>query len=196
MARRSEHGTREPSGGALTRLRSTAYHEAGHAVAAYWHRIRLDSITIEPDGDCQGHTRIGTPLAKHWLDAGHTGSRGRKRMEAYALLVIAGPAAQRRYRPRSVRSWHGRQDFKNADDLVSYFVGSDAERDAYLHRMSVRANAFVALPDVWRAIGTVADRLIRERRLGRAELRRTIRVSLAGATVEGQRMELPRFRGR
>ncbi len=181
MPRRTARRTRELSERVLARLRSTAYHEAGHAVAAYWHRIRLDGATIEPDADSQGKVRHGNPLAKLRPDVGETGRRGRERMEALVLTALAGPAAQRRFSSLGVRSWHGRQDFKSAVDLVSYFVGSDAELDAYLRLMSVRANAFVALPDVWAAIRIVAARLVRQRGMGRAELRTAIREALASA---------------
>jgi hypothetical protein len=71
---------------------------------------------------------------------------------------------------------------KQAIDLVGYFVGSDAEHDGYVNLLSIRTNAFVALPHIWAPIGAVARRLIPQRRMGRTEIRNTIRTALAAPT--------------
>jgi len=47
-----------PSTRITKRLRTTAYHEAGHAVAAWWLFLKFRYVTIKPDGDTLGHVKF------------------------------------------------------------------------------------------------------------------------------------------
>jgi hypothetical protein len=71
--------------------RATAFHESGHAVAAF---SALAGINLEIDGS----------------------NRARVRAETAIIVALAGPAAQRRYAPRSRRAWRGESDFELAAD--------------------------------------------------------------------------------
>jgi hypothetical protein len=54
---------------ATKQRRLTAYHEAGHAVAALATGASLDYVTIKPNGDFQGHTKStgGAPPGSVWF---------------------------------------------------------------------------------------------------------------------------------
>ncbi len=86
------------------RLEPTAYHEAGHAVAAFFHSVGLKWVSIVPRDGSLGHVRHN-PLfrtnAPDWDDSNRT----RNRLETLVFVCLAGTEAQRRFAPRSVRHW-------------------------------------------------------------------------------------------
>jgi ATP-dependent Zn protease len=41
----------KPRGPTSVALRATAYHEAGHAVVAFWNHIRLYRVSLQAEGD-------------------------------------------------------------------------------------------------------------------------------------------------
>ena len=80
---------------------TVAYHEAGHAIAA-WRlsgRQHLYRVTIVPDADSLGST-YHDPFHGIRLDDGDDSPRVQRRAENAMLIALAGPAAQRRYNPR------------------------------------------------------------------------------------------------
>ncbi len=64
-------------------LLATAYHEAGHAIAAYWHRVGLRGVTIEPGKGDLGRTWHGNPMKNHPADT-DASNADRSRMERLA----------------------------------------------------------------------------------------------------------------
>jgi hypothetical protein len=108
----------------LQTLEATAYHEAGHAVAAFQLRVGIGrrGVSIVPNEDWSGfaHTLKGFSGRP---DIERTGQM-RLGAEKRAIVSFAGEAAQRRFRPMSVRRHHGAIDRGHAIDLMNYFVGS------------------------------------------------------------------------
>ena len=152
-------------------LEATAYHEAGHAVAAYHLRVGIgrSGVSILPNEDWHGFVHVlkgfsGEPdielTAKMRLGA-----------EKRAIVLFAGEAAQRRFRPTSVRSYHAETDRTHAVDLMSYFVASDRELDAYLKWLQIRAEDFVESPVNWKMIEAVAKALMDRKRLTGGEVK-------------------------
>jgi hypothetical protein len=113
-------------------LWATAYHEAGHAVAAiaYGKGIRRQGAPIVPDAE--------GALGSVWMlkhipgdpSAGTLNGRMRLRIEEDVIVKLAGGAAHRKFRPSSVRSYHSRTDNESAIDLLSYVVGDERELKA------------------------------------------------------------------
>jgi hypothetical protein len=95
----------------------TAYHEAGHAVIAWQYGIYLGRATIEPNEDYQGVVVGNLTAGIVKLDLGAIPPRVQRRIENYAILSLAGEAAQRRFNPRSVRKHHGHSDRQNVITL-------------------------------------------------------------------------------
>jgi ATP-dependent Zn protease len=93
------------------RLWAVAYHEAGHAVAAFAYGIGIgrDGITIVP-----GRTSLGSAHAlKHIrgdLEFGQWSGTMRRQIEEKVIMCCAGGIAQRRHRPSSVRRHHAGSD--------------------------------------------------------------------------------------
>jgi ATP-dependent Zn protease len=78
---------------------STAYHEAGHAVAAVVLRLKIGrhGVTIVPDKerDMLGYANITAQLRERPDCA--TSERTRARLEAWAVAHLAGDAAERKF---------------------------------------------------------------------------------------------------
>ena len=98
-------------------LEVTAFHEAGHAVAAWHAGLEIHSATIVPTPRLDGCVTHANPLYGVHLDCDGS-DEARLRAEAAIIVLLAGPAAQRRHNPRSWRSWYGSSDHERAADLA------------------------------------------------------------------------------
>jgi ATP-dependent Zn protease len=98
---------------------ATAYHEAGHAIAAWRRRITLRSVSIIKGDDSHGRIIFSNPRF-----------RGAEPTERWAegriVTALAGPLAQRRYAARTLGGWHGQGDFQFASELALRVQGSGA----------------------------------------------------------------------
>jgi hypothetical protein len=106
LARR---GTAMAKARSKAQLESTAYHEAGHAVAAWALEYRVSVVTIKPrDDGSHGHVRWTNPLRRRNVVAALEGiaterevDRARPYIEHAIIASLAGSVAQRRHNPRS-----------------------------------------------------------------------------------------------
>jgi hypothetical protein len=89
----------------------TAFHEAGHVVAAWSRGLKIHNATIVPSPEFLGRVRHANPLRGLRPDY-DVSARVRERAEANIVVALAGPEAQRRHSPRSWRSYHGASDFR------------------------------------------------------------------------------------
>src|ERR1017187_6792653 len=108
------------------------------------------------------HTPTGqknTLLHNHAVKALETTGRMRLGAEKEAIILLAGPAAQRKFRPSSLRNYHGHSDRHSAIELMDYFVGSNRELEAYINWLRIRAEQLVADSFVWKTIEAVAAAL-------------------------------------
>ena len=141
-------------------LEATAYHEAGHAVAAVFQAVRFEYVTIEAD-PTRGN-------------AGHIARSFRKpktleHFYADGVMTMAGEAAQRRFRSSSVRRHHSGGDREAAVDLALR-AGCDGPQAELLVKLwGLKAEALVEMR--WPQISQVALALIDRRRLTEAEVR-------------------------
>ena len=142
------------------RLRTTAIHEAGHAVACHFSRFarKTKLVTIVPSGDARGHTLMvgrlseATPIA---------------RVIDEVTVLLAGAAAERLILGRS--SHVGASgDYATATDFALKFTGSPDQATAFIQWCGVRARDSVALRR--KAVEAVADTLLAERTLNRWRL--------------------------
>ena len=150
---------------------ATAYHEAGHAVAAHQLRVGIGrrGVSIVPNEGWHGFAHSlkgfsGEPDIERTV-------KMRLGAEKRAIVLFAGEAAQRRFRPLSVRRYHAATDRTHAVDLMSYFVASDRELDAYLKWLHIRAEAFVESPVNSKMIEAVAKALMDRKRLTAGEVK-------------------------
>jgi hypothetical protein len=163
------HETRQRAvtGRSDTALRATAFHEAGHAVAAWSRGIKVTSATVVPAGRFLGQVTHVNPLRGVRLDCDGS-DRARRRAEADIVVLLAGPAAQRRHNPRSWRSCHGASDHERATDLAMRVNGSEEAAEAYLNWLAIVARDEV--DTFWDVVERVARELFERRTLSAAEV--------------------------
>lgn len=156
----------------LRSLRRTAYHEAGHAVQAWWEhmvsdgRIKFKEATIIP-----GEDYLGRVLSERYLSGLHPDieitARTQWLLEARIRILIAGDIAERHYDPRGYRSHGGSFDRRAAIDLLSYL-----EQDFYgsqecfkLHWRLLQAQTRQCIVYRWPLVKAVAKALLRHETL-------------------------------
>ena len=138
------------------RLEGTAIHEAGHAVAAYYLRVRIKYVTIVPNGDA--HVEFGRHgVFDHSL-------RGTDRAERHIMVRFAGQIAERRRAPHSKWRRGGWIDRAAALELFSRIDHPDLKvRDLHLKLLWRKTECLVELR--WQDIQVVADALLKHKRL-------------------------------
>ncbi len=130
--------------------RATAYHEAGHAVAAWSLGAKVYRASIVPRSDAHGSVQHSNPLRGTRLECDGS-DRARLRAERAVVICLAGPEAQRRFNPRSWHSWHGQSDHALA-------VDSEEAASAHLKRLEYRTRDLVTTH--WPAIESLALELL------------------------------------
>ena len=163
-------------------LQSTAYHEAGHAVAAYRHGMKVKRLTIVPSGDALGSHQSHAYFTEINLEY-DSSPRAQRRAENFALVCFAGPAAQRRFNPTGYRSYHGADDVHQAIGMLIYLAGDNEILTTYAKLMNLQARAFIESAVNWRTVEHLAAVLLDQRTMTGAEVRAAIQ--------EGYRRQLP-----
>ncbi len=115
---------------------STAYHEAGHTVACWRCRVKVRNATIVPAREFQGQVTHDSFLHGINLDYDNS-ARGDRRVKDLIIVCLAGPEAQRRYCPRSMRSEHCSADYRQAVELALAVNGSGEQATAYLKWLGI-----------------------------------------------------------
>lgn len=157
---------------------ATAYHEAGHAVVAFYLCIAFKYVTIIPGKGCFGHLKP-KPLFRSSENPGvicrlfhdNKYDRVRRKAEKNATVLMAGMEAQRRFRPSSVRSYHGTKDDTDVLDYLEYFA---ADKELWFWQKQLRAQAKNLIASHWPAVEAVAAALLERKRLTGDEVRAVI----------------------
>jgi hypothetical protein len=161
----SEKQPVKPRGG---QEEASAYHEAGHAVVAVLLGIRIgkEGASIIPECDTEGWVHLrkgfsGNPKYDNNI-------RVRDGLETRVMISLAGEAAQRHFRPSSVRSDQGMSDRHHAVNELSYLASSPEELEPYLKWLDIRVNRMIACH--WKQTATVANALLEKKRLSAKEV--------------------------
>jgi ATP-dependent Zn protease len=162
----------------LRRLRAAAFHEAGHAVAAYHLHVRLRRISIGANkDDALGWLDLWLP---HAASGDADTIRQARAVERDVIVLLAGAQAERVGLGRSSFQTGG-VDFYEAMRRAGAICHTSAEISAYLRWLQLRTHALVQ-SQTWRQpIGTLAARLLECRQLGARETRAIIRAAVSNA---------------
>lgn len=152
-------------------LKSTAYHEAGHAVAAWWLHLRFKKVSIRPDSDSLGRLVHRKFKAADNPEC-NSSARIQLLMEKHAICALAGREAQRKFNPRSIRSYHHRSDYGQVIEYLSCRVADGEEIRLWARLLVHRANALITFR--WPAVKAVATALLERKTLTEQEVRDTI----------------------
>jgi hypothetical protein len=108
-----------------------AYHEAGHAVASRRFGFPTDSVTITPREGFMGMHTGESPARRMGFDYADQDSPPEvfEAMEELAVILYAGPAAQKRFQPRSWHDDHGDDDEAQAYRLVEQLIQPTKEEN-------------------------------------------------------------------
>jgi len=178
--------------GSLVHLRATAYHEAGHAVAALWEGRVVADVVIDTDGPNEGMTRFARPRIRNPFDpcTGPIAARAAwqwtlRRFRANARIALAGPLAEAKALGQPLRAHGAYGDLGKCQDLaeglrfhwqklheVADVPWVDPEPLINAERAYVRR--WVGRPRVWKLISRIAERLNQEKALYAREIAQEI----------------------
>lgn len=157
------------------RQMATAYHEAGHAVAAFYLHMPVYTATIKFDKESgsRGHVLHHNPLkrASH-EDIYELTPKARDRIERLIMVALAGGVAQRRYNPHSYRHVHTSADHDNAVDLANRIAGDGKGATLLLRYLAHRTKGLVGAR--WPEIKCVAEELLANTTLRAGDVRTVI----------------------
>jgi ATP-dependent Zn protease len=159
-------------------LRATAYHEAGHCVAAicYGRTIRYVTITPGKRKNAQGQVMIGRTLIRR---PRLPQSTEQKKAEVNAALMssYAGVICESAAIGKSVDLSSCADDHKAARDIVMVFLGEDtdpATLQSVLLNLYQGTQRFFMTPGALQAVRRVADALMVRRTLTGGEVKRIV----------------------
>ncbi len=137
-------------------LAATAYHEAGHAVAASLKKIPFKLVTIEADALSAGYVKFLKPTRSF------VGQHRR------GVIALAGEASQRRFNPQSVRSYHAEQDREAVIAYAFNLAGSEKAVQALVKLWSIQATELIEFR--WPSVQKVAAMLLQRRTISQADV--------------------------
>jgi len=157
-------------------LRSTAFHEAGHAVMAYLQRVPFRQVSVVPYADTLGRVLMGA-----WPDWANTDCCEYRERAAYdyflrrARVSLAGQIAEAHHLGRSPRSGMDIDNSQVADGALHLCRGVEDTANAMLERLYVDTRGRLTSPLVWPAVERLADALVERTTLGARAARALIR---------------------
>ncbi|HTR34925.1 MAG TPA: hypothetical protein VMH80_03420 [Bryobacteraceae bacterium] len=143
----------------IEELYRAAWHESGHAIAAY--RCQRPIRRIEVDLEGVGMTRCAS--VRRQARDHFSGRDWRGLVEQEICICLAGPIAEEITHGRNAQS--ARVDLQHAHEWLSELMVPD---DSVLLTFTARARALLMEPRSWRAVGQVARRLIQGRTISGA----------------------------
>jgi len=149
---------------------STAYHEAGHAVASYVMRTGILGVSIVPDNEVLGSCRFSSKYSLRELEYGKSNTRTRLRVEGFVIVSLAGGQAEMLYYtaakamrrvpddldPTGKVIPTAESDDRNAYNKISFLVGDLLEQEAYLGFLAQRARVILEY-EYWPAVEALAE---------------------------------------
>ena len=161
------------------RIERTAYHEAGHAVAAYVRRLRFTSISIIPYRGTLGRCEFSETPVVIDLQSPRIG-HARRRVETLIIVSLAGVIAECLLTGRN--NWRGAHaDLHDAAHYASHVTGSEDELGAYVRWLWEHTRMLLAAPPCWLAVRELAAALLEDQRIGE----RRARAIISGAIERG-----------
>ncbi len=155
-------------------LELTAYHEAGHAVAAVALGARVQLITLEPEAPDEGLPRMGETQVV-WKPGQFSDREARERGVKVAL---AGPVAEMLYsgdpyHPGFLVAWAA--DWQAALELADGLWPTEPLRIEGLERITRAVYRWLDAEPQWSAVAALADELLAQETLEREAIHEIVR---------------------
>jgi ATP-dependent Zn protease len=161
---------------------ATAFHEAGHAVVAWYLGYPPDLLTIVPTDTKDGMLSYPNPLQGLDLEFDESDDALRRK-ECAIMIRLAGPTAQRHNRPRSWRSRHGQSDHEHVFELALAIHRSD--RGAVRFIKWSDGETMKILMNRWHMVERLARELLSRRTMSGAEIAAFLN-GCDGVSVDGK----------
>lgn len=161
-------------------LAATAYHEAGHAIMAWYLNRKIKSVSILKNEDSLGRTNYKGWKAK--IDTNEVSEeRARPYIEKAILVGLAGEVAEHIYTGR--HNWRGSSGDYDAALRLAMLLIHDLEDElpAYIKWLRLRARNILQVASHWHALKTLAEALLERKEMSGAEARETIFKSFEAA---------------
>lgn len=175
----------------LKKLERTAYHEAGHAVAAYCLKRSFNYVSILGDADSLG--KVETRHMRNFDLDGDLSQRTEHLVRREIVLKLAGPLAVELAAGKTGH-WDGflggAYDIPAAFELAQSVAGSVEESDGFIHWLWEYTRNLLALPFNWAAVEALAATLLRDGRVSYPRARAVIKHALQGSYGEVERVDL------
>jgi ATP-dependent Zn protease len=149
---------------------STAYHEAGHAVAHIFLHLPFKKVSIRPDGETSGHCMSNGQRYLKGVDYDLTPAK-QDRIFRNVQTMFAGHYAQKRFNRKSVRRWHSQTDYHNAVGLL-FYISEPPAINRLIRWLECRTQMLIETR--WQQIETVARALLERETLTSDEVRELI----------------------
>jgi hypothetical protein len=154
---------------AKSALAATAYHEAGHALAHHVLGWGNGEVSIVADKECVGSARIGDGARLRrllrQLEFGTINALLIAKCHEHILCLLAGKEAQRKFRPKSIRSYMARFDYSAAAEFLVSLYPDPKERNAASRYLVLRTRNLISGATHWRMIQDLAAALLKRRTL-------------------------------
>ena len=158
-----------------TRIPSVAYHEAGHAVAAFMLGMHVDLVSIETQGLPPGWLLRGGVLASFNPE----GTRNRDEAEKAATAGLSGEQAERlwcRRKPwRRAKSTHHVSfsgDRAYVHEMLRPFIKDSADEHRTIKHLKETARTLLA--NHWSCVEVLAAKLAEHKVLKSGEIKRLV----------------------
>lgn len=151
---------REKKAGPISKqLRATAFHEAGHAVAAFHLGIVVKRVSIVRGEDHNGLVSSSLPKG---FDPDSVNLRNRGIVESNIIMCLAGPIAEKHFTGR-YNHVGARQDYRTSIDLACLTCGSDKECERFVEWLWVRSENLLKHPRNQQAVKALAEVLLQRK---------------------------------
>src|ERR1700691_5257287 len=159
-----------------TRISSVAYHEAGHAVAAFMLGMHVDLVSIETQGFPPGLLLRGGFLASFNPD----GTRNQDEAEKAATAGLSGEQVERLWcrrkplhRRRNTHHVSFSGDRAYVHEMLRPFIKDSADEDRIIKRLKEAART--SLANHWSCVEVLAAKLAEHKVLKSGEIKRLVK---------------------
>jgi hypothetical protein len=166
------------------RLRQTAYHEAGHAVADHVFERKVRRVTIVPNlkdqtlGTCDRYPRPALLKELEGCFTSWSPAKTQYEIENEIVALYAGPEAEKRVRRGRYNHDGAHSDYKRVSEIALHVYPQDDKRIAFLRWLRLCARDLVTAR--WPQIERVAEALLERRTLTADDVCRAAEALLTG----------------
>lgn len=146
----------------MNSIEATAFHQAGHAVAALFHQVPFEQVSLHPE-EGLGMTLLEQCTQADWEN------EPKHRQEATLIVILAGEMAEKKAAGK-LSNGVGSEGARVAA-LLGTLEGSEEIARAYHRYLVLKTRALLDHPYVWEMAGKVAGRLLHSQTLDFVQLK-------------------------